>query len=277
MQISAALGHSRPASDFAKIIGDPSDPGGRDHACLKAETQDLVILSSSVLFQLTSPALYLNTEHTAVTMTSSFSGRDRTRSSFKATKRCCISFWTCSFSAEKSPSVVIRTPRCLIGSSGERAAKGSPLRVMLSVAILFPVFMSTPTILDFLVCTSWPVHSRTGHTAWTRLLIAGTASGPSVFTTVSSANTLAPEGSISSAAVHLRFRNLMRTWIGLNTTLYIRGLGCAPCIAPRESIQAALFPNLFFMTRKDPVYILRRSAISAAGKPQASKMEKIAR
>jgi hypothetical protein len=69
----------------------------------------------------------------------------------------------------------------------------------------------------------------------------------------------------------------MKTWIGLNTTLYIRGLGCAPCIAPRDSIQAALSPNWFFMTRKDPVYILRRRAISAAGKPQASKMENIAR
>ena len=31
-----------------------------------------------------------------------------------------------------------------------------------------------------------------------------------------------------SVVVHLRFRKLMSTWIGLNTTPYIRGLGCAP-------------------------------------------------
>ena len=39
-------------------------------------------------------------------------------------------------------------------------------------------------------------------------------------------------------------------------------------------MQAALSPKLFFMTKKDPVYILRRRVISASGKPQASKMEK---
>ena len=77
---------------------------------------------------------------------------------------------------------------------------------------------------------------------------------------------------MSTEAVHLRFMNLMSNWIGLNTTLYVRGLGCAPCIALRDNMQAALFLNLFFMTRKDPVNILRRRATSAAGKPQASKM-----
>ena len=45
--------------------------------------------------------------------------------------------------------MVIQTPRCLCGSFGDRTAKGSPLSVMLSVAILFPVFISTPTILVF--------------------------------------------------------------------------------------------------------------------------------
>ncbi len=69
----------------------------------------------------------------------------------------------------------------------------------------------------------------------------------------------------------------MRVWIGLNTTLYIRGLGCAPGITPQDNTQAALYPDLFLMTRKDPVYILRMRVTSAAGKPQALKMENIAR
>ena len=135
MHMTAAVGYSLPASDFAKIIGDPSDPGGRDHTCLRAETQDFVMLSSSVLVQSTIPALYQNTEHTPVTMPSSFSGRDRTLSSFKAVRRCHISFQTYSFWAKNSSYMVIWTPKFLCGASSERSSKGFPLRVILSVAI----------------------------------------------------------------------------------------------------------------------------------------------
>jgi hypothetical protein len=139
-------------SDFCKIIGDPSDPRGGDHAYLKAEVQDFVMSSCSVFVQSTIPALYRNTEYTVVTITSSFSGRDRTLrlSSFKAAKRRRISCRTWPFSAEKSPSMVLWTPRCLCGSSGKRTVKGSPLRVILSLAMLSPVFISTPTIFIFL-------------------------------------------------------------------------------------------------------------------------------
>ena len=59
----------------------------------------------------------------------------------------------------------------------------------------------------------------------------------------------------------------MSNWIGLNTTLYIRGLGCAPCVAPRDSTAACgPCPNLLCITRKDSVYILRRRAIGVGAR-----------
>ncbi len=76
---------------------------------------------------------------------------------------------------------------------------------------------------------------------------------------------------MSSVAVHQRFKNLMSTWIGLNTTPYIRGLGCAPCITARDNMQAALFPNLLFMTRKDPVLHSPKERDIGCGEPAGFK------
>ena len=151
---SAAEGHPRPPSFLSRSIGDPSDPFGRDHTCLYAVIQDRVMLSSSVVDQSTIKALYRKTEQIPVTIICSFSGRESVLSSFNEANLCPITFRTCSFSAVKSPSIVIRTPRCLCGSSGLRTVKGFPWRVILSVAIGRPVRLSTPTISDLLVCTS---------------------------------------------------------------------------------------------------------------------------
>jgi hypothetical protein len=115
---SAAEGHPRPPSFLSRIIGDPSDQFGRDHACFLAVIYDRVMLSSSVVDQSTIKALYQKTEQNPVIIICSFSGRESVLSSFNEANLWSITFSTCSFSAVKSPNIVIRTPKCLCGSSG---------------------------------------------------------------------------------------------------------------------------------------------------------------
>ena len=113
-------------------------------------------------------------------MTSSFSFLESTLSSARAANRSRVSLHTCSFSAEKSPFNAIRNPRCLCAWLGGMAWKGTPCKVMLSVATSWPVFLSMAVISLFSIFTSMPDHSMMAAAFGTMIAIAGTASGPSV-------------------------------------------------------------------------------------------------
>ena len=166
----------------------------------------------------------------------------------------------------------MRNPRCLYDWLGRMTGKGCPCRVMLSVATRWPVRISMAVIPHFFKFISMPAHSKYPATFETRIAIAGMASGPSVCSGVSSARPLEPVGAMFPCSVQPRLESRTTACTGSNVVLKIRGLGWAPCATPRLSTHAALRPNLLAMTRKEPVYIRRNNAISAGGKPLASRI-----
>jgi hypothetical protein len=101
----------------------------------------------------------------------------------------------------------------------------------------------------------------------TNMLIAGIASGPSVWRLESSANGLEPVGAARAGMKQPRPLALIILWKGSKVRINMMGLDGAPWKNPLSKYNAAVCPNELPMMRNDFEYIRRSKSISLAGKP----------